>query len=118
MKTLSDFKGEAAIDLGEQILDFGVEVITDTKVAEAFQKSKVEFVQAIVKNHKKELTKLLVALDPDEELNGLNMIERLAAVINELSDSEVIGTFFGWQSQTEIKESSGSATANTKAKGR
>lgn len=118
MQKLSDYKGDEAIDLWADLLDPLTEILTESEVREALEagKSKVAVAKIALKTHKKEAAEILLRIDPTP-IDGLNFILRLAALLADVGKNEEIGGFFGYAGQGKTqKESSGSATVNTKAK--
>lgn len=115
MKRLSDFEGEKAVDLWADLFELASEVVTDKRVRKKLSGSKLLIAPVVLKHHKKEVTRILKMLEePDDEpLNGLNIVERLLYVVEEVYESKILSDFFGWQSQIEQEEPSGSATENT-----
>lgn len=117
MKKLSDYQGEAAIDLWADLMDTASVIISDPKVRKKTSGSKVELAKTMLKLHKKEVCKILLRID-DTPVNGLNVLVRLLEILEEAFSDPYLSDFFGMQSQNAPEEFSGSATENTKAKGR
>lgn len=115
MKRLSDFKGEEAVDLWADLFEIATTIFTDKKIQKKLNGPRIVLAPLLLKYHKKEVTEVLLRLD-DEPLDGLNIVERLLFVMEEIYESKILSDFFGWQSQTEQDESSGSAMENTEDK--
>lgn len=115
MKRLSDYKGEEAIELWVDLMDEFYEILKDEKLKEYAKGSKIKFASEMLKAHKKEVSNILLRID-NTPLNGLNILTRIVDVMNEITESPELMSFFGAQGQKEEKESSGSATENTKEK--
>lgn len=117
MKTLSDYKGEEAIELWADILDPLSEIMTDDEVRKSIQtgKNRMVIAQKILKNHKKEAEEILLRIDP-EPIDGLNIVLRMVAVVADIGKNDEIKVFLGYApSGTKAKGRSGSAMASTKA---
>ena len=117
MKRLSDYQGEAAIELWAELLDPISAVLQDEEVRKALSEkgaSAMKRVQAILKTHKAEASKVLLTIDPTP-LNGLNIIARLLDLVLEVENSEEFAGFFGSARQQREEEFSGSVMANTEA---
>ena len=117
MKKLSDYKDEAAIDLWADIIDVASPIVNDKeirKIAQDESKTDLELAKELLKKHKEPICDILLTID-ETPINGINLLTRLIALINEIGESPEIADFFGFSGQTEIEESSGSATENTKA---
>ena len=115
MRRLSDFKDEAAIDLWADIIDVASEIIQDEEirdVARDEKQSNLSLAKTLLKKHKKEISQILLLID-DTPINGMNILIRLLALIDEIGEHPEVADFFGMQGQTEQSESSGSATENT-----
>ena len=115
MKRLSDYKGEEAIELWVDLIDEFYEILKDDNLTEYAKGSKIRFASEILKTHKKEVSNILLRID-DTPLNGLNILTRVVDVVNEITESPELMSFFGAQGQKEEKEPSGSATETTKEK--
>ena len=116
MKKLSDYKGDAAIELWADLLDPLTEIFTDQKLAKVFKfGSKMEIAKAILKKHSKAAEKILLRID-DTPVDGLNIIVRLVEVISEVGKSDELKSFFGYAEQAKTEDkSSGSVTESTEA---
>ena len=117
MKKLSDHKGEEAIAMWTDLLEPFATIVNDEQVKKAITSGKNPLLIAkeIIGNHKAEATEILLRID-DTELNGLNILIRLADILQEIGESEELRNFFGYAGQAMMaSESSGSATENTEA---
>lgn len=111
MKKLSDYKGEEAIELWADLLEPIGTILADKEVQTALstQGSAMQKVQAVLKNHKSEASKILLAIDPTP-ITGLNIIARLLDLVLEIENSEEFSGFFGSAQQKTEDESFGSVT--------
>ena len=116
MKRLSDFKGEDAILLWVDLLDYITEIFEDEDIQKAVKANKAKFKIAKLMLEKKPQAceKLLLRID-DTPLDGLNIIVRLVEVIKEVGSDPSIQSFFGFGAQKKADESSGSATEISEA---
>lgn len=118
MKRLSDYKGDDSLKLWADILEDVSTIMEDEKVQAAWlNKPIIGIASTIMSTHPKEIKSILLRIDKSP-LDGLNIIKRLVVLLNEVQEDPELEAFFGLQSQSEIVESSGSATENTKAKGK
>ena len=118
MKKLSDYQGEAAIELWAELLDPLTVIFEDKDVQNAVRGggSLLSKAKAILVAHKKEAVQILTIIDPTP-VNGISIITRLVGVMREIEDSEELNDFFGSSAQEKKeKESSGSVTAITEVK--
>ena len=116
MKRLSDYQGEAAIDLWADIMDSASVIIQD----EEFQKKartapKIVLAKEMLKSHSKEVCDILLRID-DTPINGINVLTRLVVILSEIGENPEMASFFGMQGQIEQNESSGSAMESTEEK--
>lgn len=116
MKKLSDYKGEEAIELWANILDPVIEIVGDKEIAGMIRAKAPIIVVArkAIEEYRKEVSELLLAID-STPLDGLNIVTRLASVINEIGNDEEIKSFFGLSAGKTGEIPSGSATENTEA---
>lgn len=115
MKKLSDYEGEAAIELWADMLEPMNDILADPRTAEVVKsgKSRLIIAKTIFKNHPEEAKRILLTIDPTP-LNGLNIILRLVAVLADLGQNEEIKGFFGYAEQVQTEdESGGLPTENT-----
>ena len=119
MKRLSDYQGEAAIELWMELLEPLTDIFSDKEVQNAITSggSTLSKAKTVLKNHKKEAAEILLAID-DTPINGLNIILRLVNLLLEFEHSEDFADFFGSSAEaTKESASSGSVTAITEEKG-
>lgn len=118
MKTLSDYKGEEAIELWGDLIELLAPIFSEKEVAQAVTKkgsNKLLIAKQILKTHKKEAEKILLRID-STPIDGLNVVIRLAAIISEIGQDETIKSFFGFAEQEKTdEESTGLPMANTEA---
>lgn len=116
MKKLSDYHGEDAIDLWADLIDIGSNIFADPKIIEMARSgvAKITLAKEMIKLHKKEVSDILLRID-DEPIDGLNVILRLVAILNEIGEHPELKDFFDMPSQTTTEESSGSVMENTGA---
>lgn len=118
MKKLSDYKGEDAIELWGELLDPVSAILADKQVSNLMRnrngKSTLQLATDIIKWHKGEIAQIFKIVDPDEEVNGISVVMRLANILAEIGTNAELRSFFGFAEQgiTE-NESTGSATENT-----
>ena len=115
MKRMSDYTGEAAIELWADIFD-PVQVIAEDKEVQKYTTgdsfSVKDAAKVIMKKHKKEAFEILNRIDP--EINGANAFMGVIHFVTELVFGENSRTFFkSPEPEKSDTESSGSATENT-----
>ena len=120
MKTLSDYKGEEAIELWGDLLELLVPILSDEKIAKVVKsgKPKILIAKTILAEHKAEAEKILLRIDPTP-IDGLNIVIRLVGIITEIGQDDTIQSFFGFAEQEKMdNESSGLPMANTEEEGK
>ena len=115
MKRLSDYTDEEAIDLWADLLEPITTILKDPEVQSLKEEAPIDIAKGMIALHKSEVTEILLRIDPTP-ITGLNLIVRVIDIIMEIEESPEIMGFFDSSSPSEPKKSSGSATANTKAK--
>lgn len=114
MKKLSDYKGEDAIILWDDLLEPLIEIIKNPEVKTLARsgKSRIELVRGLIRLQKKEITEILLRIDPTP-IDGLNIITRLIDLFTEISENKELVSFFGYAAQAKTdRESTDSATEN------
>lgn len=112
MKTLSNYKGNDAIELWADLLDPLSRIFTDGNIAKVVRsgQSKLAIAKAIIKDHSQDAVEILTRID-DTPIDGLNVITRLVGLITEIGQDETVKSFFGFAAE-QTKESSGLPTEN------
>ena len=114
MKTLSDYKGEEAIELWADLLDPLSAILGDKEFTSGLKgKAPLMMAKEILKKYKNEAVEILTRIDP-EPIDGMNILLRLVSLLADIGRNKEIMVFFGSAVQ-EISgsESSGSAMVNT-----
>lgn len=116
MKRLSDYQGEDAIILWGELLTPVSQVLSDKEVAGLIRnragKTMLQLATEIIRLHAKEVTEIFQIVDPDEPVNGLTVVLRLANILSEIGTNPELKSFFGFAEQASMaSESTGSATA-------
>jgi hypothetical protein len=110
---ISDYKGEAALELLAEIIEPAAEIMTDKEVVGAFKKNKFKGVSLAIKSHKAAIIRVMAAIDgvPVEEYH-CNVFTLPQKVLQILNDKELAELFIS-QGQMGDAKSSGSASVNT-----
>ena len=121
---LSDFKGEAALDVLADIIDPLANILTDAEIQKLSKQENtpiLAMVKPAIKNHKHDLIEILARLDEkpvDEYEKTMSLFTLPKQVLELLNDPEVQSLF---QQQGQITQNSfagsTSATENTEANG-
>ena len=117
MKTLSDYKGNEAIELWSDLLEPITMILGDPEMAKELTANKAPLLKAqtILKKYAAETEKILLRIDP-EPLDGLNIIVRLTSIIVEVGQRDDVRAFFASAGQAKMENGSGgSVTENTEA---
>ena len=95
MKKLSDYEGDAAIELWADLIEPVTKLIADDEVRKIYKSGmpKVKVAQEILKNHATDVTAILQRIDP-EPINGLNIITRFAGLLTDVSKMPEMKDFF------------------------
>lgn len=114
---LSDYKGEAALDLLADMIEPAAEIFADKNVAEGLQNGNMmAAIKCAIKNHKKSVIQLLAAIEGEdaesfaEKVTVFTLPSKLLEILN---DPEML-RLFGLQGRTGDATSSGSVLENTK----
>lgn len=96
MKKLSDYEGDAAIELWGDLIEPIAKLLADKKVQKIYRSKqpKVYIAKEILKEHPDEVARILQRIDP-EPINGLTVITRFVALINDISTLPELKDFFG-----------------------
>jgi hypothetical protein len=110
---ISDYKGEAALELLAEIIEPAAEIMTDKDVVGSFKKNKFKGISLAIKSHKAAIIRVMAAIDgiPVEEYH-CNVFTLPQKVLQILNDKELAELFIS-QGQMGDAKSSGSASVNT-----
>lgn len=110
---LSEYQGEAALDLLADLIEPAGEIMSDKEIGEVFKDNRFKAIGMAIKNHKKAVMQILAAMDgvPVDEYK-CNVFSLPVKILEILNDPEMI-QLFQYQGQTGDANSSGSASVNT-----
>ena len=110
---LSEYQGEAALDILADLIEPAGEIMSDKEIGEVFKKNRFKAIGLAIKNHKKAVMKILATMDgvPVDEYK-CNVFSLPVKILELLNDPEMI-QLFTCQGQTGDAKSSGSASVNT-----
>lgn len=116
MKSLSEIKGDDALDLIADLMEPAGNIMADPEVRDAYyNSSRAAAISKAIKNHKKDVKTVLALMDGEDpktyEPNVMTIPARLLEIMN---DPELVSLFTS-QGQNQSADTSGSALENTKA---
>ena len=109
---LSEYQGEAALDLLADLIEPAGEIMSDKKIGNLFKKNRFKAVGFAIKNHKKAVMQIMATIDgvPVEEYK-CNVLTLPVKILELLNDPALVQLFTS-QGQTGDANSSGSASEN------
>lgn len=119
--SISDIKGEAALDAFADMIDPAMEIMTDPAISAAYKKpgtTMAQLVGMIVKSHKQSIIKIMAILDgedPETYADKINILTVPAKLMEIINDPEM-KSLFPLQARQKTSESFGPATVNTQEK--
>ena len=119
--SISDIKGEAALDAFADMIDPAMEIMTDPAISAAYKKpgtTRAQLVGMIVKSHKQSIIKIMAILDgedPETYADKINILTVPAKLMEIINDPEM-KSLFPLQARQKTSESFGPATVNTQEK--
>lgn len=110
---LSEYQGEAALDLLANLIEPAGEIMSDKEIGEVFKENRFKAIGLAIKNHKKTLIQIMATMDgvPVDEYKC--NVFTLPVKILELLNAPELVQLFPSQGQTGDANSSGSASENT-----
>lgn len=118
MRKLQDVKGEEALDVLADVLEYAVKLVQNDTIREILNKKgfrDVEAIKVLIKEGKHEIIQIMAAIDGkpyNEFLNSLDLLT-LPVMLYETFNDEALQAVFTSQVQTMGVNSSGLATENT-----
>lgn len=117
MRKLQDVKGEEALDVLADVLEYAVKLVQNDTIREILNKKgfrDVEAIKVLIKEGKHEIIQIMAAIDGkpyNEFLNSLDLLT-LPVMLYETFNDEALQAVFTSQVQTMGVNSSGLATEN------
>ena len=110
---LSEYQGEAALDILADLIEPVGEIMTDKEIGEVFKKNRLKAIGLAIKNHKKAVMQIMATMEgvPVEEYK-CNVFTLPVKILELLNDPDIV-QLFTYQGQTGDAISSGSASENT-----
>ena len=110
---LSEYQGEAALDILADMIEPAGEIMSDKEIGEVFKKNRFRAIGLAIKNHKKAVMQIMAIMDgvPVDEYK-CNVFTLPAKILELLNDPALI-QLFTYQGQTGDANSSGSVSENT-----
>ena len=110
---LSEYQGEAALDLLADLIEPVGESMSDKEIGEVFKKNRFKAIGMAIKNHKNAVMQIMAIMDgaPVDEYK-FNVFTLPAKILELLNDPALI-QLFTYQGQTGDANSSGSVSENT-----
>ena len=109
---LSEYQGEAALDILSDLIEPAGEIMTDKEIGEVFKKNRFRAIGLAIKNHKNAVMQIMATIDgvPVEEYK-CNVFTLPVKILELLNDPDIV-QLFTYQGQTGGANSSGSASEN------
>ena len=110
---LSEYHGEAALDVLADLIEPAGEIMSDKEIGDAFKENRFKAIGIAIRNHKKAVIQIMAAMDgvPVEEYK-CNVFTLPVKILELLNDPALV-QLFTYQGQTGDANSSGSASENT-----
>ena len=109
---LSEYQGEAALDLLADLIEPAGEIMSDKQIGDIFKENRFKAIGLAIKNHKRAVMKILATMDGvTVEEYKCNVFSLPVKILELLNDPEMI-QLFQYQGQTGDANSSGSASEN------
>ena len=110
---LSEYQGEAALDLLADLIEPAGEIMSDKEIGEVFKENRFKAIGLAIKNHKKSVMQILATMDGvSVDEYRCNVFTLPVKILEILNDQELV-QLFTYQGQTGDANSSGSASENT-----
>ena len=107
---LSEYQGEAALDILAGLIEPAGEIMSDKEIGEVFKENRFRAIGLAIKNHKKAVMQIMATVDgvPVDEYK-CNVFTLPVKILELLNDPELV-QLFTCQGQTGDANSSGSAS--------
>ena len=110
---LSEYQGEAALDLLADLIEPAGEIMSDKQIGDIFKENRFKAIGLAIKNHKRAVMQIPATMDgvPVDEYK-CNVFTLPVKILELLNDPALVQLFTS-QGQTGDANSSGSASENT-----
>ena len=110
---LSEYQGEAALEILADLIEPAGEIMSDTEIGEVFKDNRFKAIGLAIRNHKKSVMQIMATMDgvPVDEYK-CNVFTLPVKILELLNDPALI-QLFTYQGQMGDAKSSGSASENT-----
>jgi hypothetical protein len=114
---LSDYKGEAALDLLADLIDPISEITSDAEMKSAIRNKspRSELIKLLISRHKKSILEIMARINGEDPSTYAPTVFELPIMLMELLSDESVIQLFRSQVQTSVEEPSGPATETTEA---
>lgn len=91
---LSEYQGEAALDILADLIEPAGEIMTDKEIGEVFKKNRFKAIGLAIKNHKKAVMQIMATMDgvPVEEYK-CNVFTLPVKILELLNDPDIVQLF-------------------------
>ena len=109
---LSEYQGEAALDLLADLIEPAGEIMSDEEIGDVYKENRFKAIGMAIKNHKKAVMQIMATIDgvPVEEYK-CNVFTLPVKILELLNDPDLV-QLFTYQGQMGDANSSGSASEN------
>ena len=109
---LSEYQGEAALDILADLIEPAGEIMSDKQIGDVFKENRFKAIGLAIKNHKKAVMQIMATMDgvPVDEYK-CNVFSLPVKILEILNDPDLV-QLFTYQGQTGDAKSSGSASEN------
>ena len=109
---LSEYQGEAALDILADLIEPAGEIMSDKQIGDVFKENKFKAIGLAIKNHKKAVMQIMATMDGvSVEEYKCNVFSLPVKILELLNDTALV-QLFTYQGQTGDAKSSGSASEN------
>ena len=110
---LSEYQGEAALDVLADLIEPAGEIMSDKEIGKVFNKNRFKAIGLAIKNHKKAVMQILATMDGVSVEEYKCNVFTLPVKILELLNDPALAQLFIYQGQTGDANASGSVLENT-----
>lgn len=114
MRSLTEIKGDDALDLFVDLLDPVTEIFSDKEVANIYnEKGTLEAIKVAIKNHKKAVKTIVALVNEEDPATYEPSVAVIPATLYQIVTDADLLSLFTSQGQKISKDTSGSVTENT-----
>lgn len=113
MRSLTEIKGDEALDLVADLLEPATEIFSDKEVAKAYNESAVKAISIAIKNHKESVKTIIALMNEEDPKTYQPSVADIPVTLYQIITDKELQNLFISQGQKASEGISGSVTGSS-----